>query len=112
MSSSSRYTQQLESNRENAPAIFDRYHASVKLRTESPCVSWTRYILDTALNWHGPIEEFNLIVDKLHPQAVLAMSPLDIKTPLRQIGQTTYEFKAKKFYPKINLSILVVDPSN
>jgi hypothetical protein len=35
-----------------------------------------------------------------------------MEKPLRQIGQTTYEFKAKKFYPKINLSILVVDPSN
>jgi hypothetical protein len=79
---------------------------------KSAYVSWTRYILNTALNWRGPIEEFNLIVDKLHPQAVLAMCQLDLKTPLRQIGTTTYEFKAKKFYPKINLSILVVDPSN
>ncbi len=77
----------------------------------SAYISWTRYILDTAINWSGLIEEFNLTVDKLHPQAVLAMCPPDLKTPLQQTGPTTYEFKAKKFHPAINLSILVVTPT-
>lgn len=76
----------------------------------SAAVAWTRYILVSARNWSGPIRNFRLTVDKLHPGAVSAFCAPDRKSPIRKTGATTYQVEIRDFVPRTNFQMLTVAP--
>jgi hypothetical protein len=65
---------------------------------------WLSYILTTGNNWYGPIGDFHLTVDKLNPESLVSFCGDNVK----KTGPTTFEMRAKDFYPMDDLNILLV----
>ncbi|MGE8103017.1 DUF4424 family protein [Allorhizobium sp. NPDC080224] len=61
-------------------------------------------ILTTGNNWYGPIGDFRLTVDKLNPESIVSFCGQGVK----KTGPTTFEMRAKDFYPERDLNILLV----
>ncbi|MBB4064395.1 DUF4424 domain-containing protein [Gellertiella hungarica] len=66
--------------------------------------SWISYILTTGANWAGPIGDFHLTVDKGAADAIVSFCGKDVK----KTGPTTFEMRAKEFFPERDLDILIV----
>lgn len=65
---------------------------------------WLSYILTTGSNWYGPIGDFHLTVDKLNPESLVSFCGENVK----KTGPTTFEMRAKDFYPMDDLNILLI----
>ncbi|MDQ0422957.1 hypothetical protein J2045_004007 [Peteryoungia aggregata LMG 23059] len=65
---------------------------------------WLSYILTTGNNWYGPIGDFHLTVDKLNPESIVSFCGEGVK----KTGPTTFEMRAKDYYPSNDLHILLV----
>ena len=65
---------------------------------------WLSYILTTGNNWYGPIGDFRLTIDKLNPDSIVSFCGQGVK----KTGPTTFEMRAKDFYPERDLNILLV----
>ena len=61
------------------------------------------YILKTARNWHGPIGDFHLTIDKGDARNVLSLCLDGIK----KTGATRFELRKKDFVPERDLSLLI-----
>lgn len=85
-----------------------------KLRTmlaahkqENMLQAWsTDFVLKTANNWQGGIGKFHLTIDKLKPGNVLSLC---WDGALKRTGPTTFEFTAADFYPRQDLSFVVIE---
>ncbi|MFN3507188.1 MAG: DUF4424 domain-containing protein [Allorhizobium sp.] len=64
---------------------------------------WLSYILTTGNNWYGPIGEFHLTVDKLNTDSIVSFCGEGVK----KTGPTTFEMRAKDYYPMNDLHILL-----
>jgi hypothetical protein len=62
------------------------------------------YILQTAANWAGTIENFRLTIDKGDPKNLVSFCGEDVK----KTGATTFEMAKTDFYPDRDLSILIL----
>jgi hypothetical protein len=62
------------------------------------------YILRTAANWSGPIQSFELTVDKGSPDALVSFCGTSVK----KISATQFQMTAKDFAPDGNLSVLIL----
>jgi hypothetical protein len=66
------------------------------------------YITTTGNMWKGPIEEFNLIVDKadtfegMEPSDLVAFCPLDAK----KISDTQFKWTAKNYEPTRDIDVV------
>lgn len=67
--------------------------------------SWISYVLTTGANWAGPIKDFTLIVDKGSKDNYVSFCGTGVK----KIGPTTFEMKAKDFWPEKDLDILILN---
>ncbi len=65
---------------------------------------WLSYILTTGNNWYGPIGDFHLTVDKLHAESLVSFCGENVK----KTGPTTFEMRAKDYYPMDDLNILLI----
>lgn len=65
---------------------------------------WLSYILTTGNNWYGPIGDFHLTVDKLNEDSIVSFCGEGVK----KTGPTTFEMRAKDYYPSNDLNILLV----
>lgn len=65
------------------------------------------YVLTTGANWAGPIADFRLVVDKGSEKNVISFCGEGVK----KIGPTTFEMRAKDFYPEKDLEFLILVPS-
>ena len=65
---------------------------------------WLSYILMTGNNWAGSIGDFHLTVDKEDPSAIVSFCGKDVT----KTGPTTFEMRAKDFYPEHDLDVLIV----
>lgn len=65
---------------------------------------WLSYILTTGNNWYGPIGDFHLTVDKLNPESLVSFCGEGVK----KTGPTTFEMRAKDYYPMDDLNILLI----
>ncbi len=63
------------------------------------------YILRTAANWSGPIGNFELVVDKGSPDALVSFCGKNVK----KISATQFQMQQKNFLPDGNLSVLILD---
>ncbi|WP_421998209.1 DUF4424 domain-containing protein [Reyranella sp.] len=66
-----------------------------------------RYILRTGSNWAGPIGDFTLTIDKGAAANLVSFCGTDV----RKIGPTTFQMKAKEFYPAHDLDVLILKPA-
>jgi len=62
------------------------------------------YILKTGANWSGPIQSFELTVDKGAPDALVSFCGAGVK----KISATQFQMTAKDFSPDGNLSVLIL----
>ncbi len=67
--------------------------------------SYLRYILTTANNWHGAIDEFHLIIKK---QAASDLLSLCFAGELQKRDALTFEYHARHFQPAQDLGILFI----
>jgi hypothetical protein len=65
---------------------------------------WLSYILTTGNNWYGPIGDFHLTVDKVNEDSIVSFCGEGVK----KTGPTTFEMRAKDYYPSNDLNILLV----
>lgn len=63
------------------------------------------YILKTGANWSGPIQDFELTVDKGSPDALVSFCGKDVK----KISATQFQMRQKDFSPEGNLSVLILN---
>ncbi|MFC3072152.1 DUF4424 domain-containing protein [Shinella pollutisoli] len=68
--------------------------------------NWISYVLTTGANWSGPIRDFTLTVDKGAPENLVSFCGDGV----RKTGPTTFEMKAKDFYPERDIDILLLKP--
>jgi hypothetical protein len=66
---------------------------------------WTRYILKTGANWHGPIGRFHLTVDKGKPTALVSFCAEGVT----KTGPTTFEVEKTNYVPDRDLDILILE---
>jgi len=64
------------------------------------------YILTTANNWRDSIGHFHLMIDKLSTHTLVSLC----RDGIRKTGPTTFEWDARKYRPKRNLTVLFVKP--
>ncbi|MFZ5779318.1 MAG: DUF4424 domain-containing protein [Pseudomonadota bacterium] len=64
------------------------------------------YILKTGSNWLGPIADFTLTVDKGAAENLISFCGSGVK----KVGPTTFQMKAKDFYPERDLDVLILKP--
>jgi hypothetical protein len=64
------------------------------------------YILKTGSNWLGPIADFTLTVDKGAPENLVSFCG----SAMKKIGPTTFQMKARDFYPERDLDVLILQP--
>jgi hypothetical protein len=62
------------------------------------------YILHTAANWAGSIQNFRLVIDKGGPENLVSFCGEDVK----KIGPSTFEMVKTDFYPEGDLAILIL----
>lgn len=60
------------------------------------------YVLTTAKYWKGPIQSFNLSVEKPDAETLAAFCPVEAK----KVSPTRFEWHAKDFAPKADLSVI------
>lgn len=74
-----------------------------------PALSEARiaYILRTGANWYGPIGDFTLTIDKGAPDNLISFCATGVK----KIGPTTFQVKARDFFPERDLDILILKPA-
>lgn len=65
------------------------------------------YILRTGSNWAGPIGDFTLTIDKGAEANLVSFCGTDV----RKVGPTTFQMKAKDFYPAGDLDVLILKPA-
>jgi hypothetical protein len=65
-------------------------------------VATVGYVLTTAKYWKGPIGAFNLSVEKPDEKTLAAFCPLEAK----KVSPTRFEWHAKDFMPKADLSVI------
>lgn len=65
-------------------------------------VATVGYVLTTAKYWKGPIQSFNLSVEKPDAQTLAAFCPTEAK----KVSPTRFEWHAKDFAPKADLSVI------
>ncbi|MDI6027951.1 DUF4424 domain-containing protein [Corticibacterium sp. UT-5YL-CI-8] len=71
--------------------------------------TWISYILTTGGNWSlGTIGDFTLTIDKGDPKNLVSFCGKDVK----KIGPTTFQMKAKDYYPEHDVDILIMKPVN
>ena len=94
-------------------ADFDR--AVLRAAKESPDgyprLNETRisYILTTGGNWAtGSIGDFSLTIDKGDPEALVSFCGQGV----RKTGPTTFQMKAKDFYPERDVDVLILKPTD
>ena len=63
------------------------------------------YILKTGANWSGPIQNFELVVDKGSPDALVSFCGKNVK----KISATQFQVQQKDFSPDGNLSVLILN---
>jgi Domain of unknown function (DUF4424) len=64
------------------------------------------YILRTAQNWGtGQIGDFHLTIDKGKPDNLVSFCGVNVE----KTGPTTFEIRAKDFYPQSDLDILILE---
>ncbi len=63
------------------------------------------YILKTGANWSGPIQNFELVVDKGSADALVTFCGKNVK----KISATQFQMQQKDFSPDGNLSVLILD---
>ena len=67
------------------------------------------YILTTGGNWAtGSIGDFTLTIDKGDPEALVSFCGEGV----RKIGPTTFQMKAKDFYPEHDVDMLILKPTD
>jgi hypothetical protein len=66
-----------------------------------------RYVLSTGANWHGPISDFRLIIDKGDPDAIVSLCMDGVK----KISPTQFEVAKTDYAPHGDLDVLVVTPA-
>lgn len=87
---------------------IDAVAAKGILKRESEMgVSWSnlRYILTTGRNWHGPIKDFHLTIQK---QASSDLLSLCFDDNLKKIDDRTFEFHQQNFVPQHDLNLLFI----
>lgn len=62
------------------------------------------YVLSTGANWHGPIQSFNLTIDKADPAAMVSLC----FDGLKKVAPTRFEARLRDFTPERDLQILFV----
>lgn len=69
--------------------------------------TWISYVLTTGGNWSlGSIGDFTLTIDKGDPKALVSFCGKGVK----KIGPTTFQMKAKDFFPEHDVDILIMKP--
>lgn len=66
---------------------------------------WLDYILSSGANWHGPIRDFRLVVDKGAPGNLVSFC----MDGVRKISPTQFEVRKTNFEPRRDLSILIAE---
>jgi hypothetical protein len=66
-----------------------------------PLGLWVSYVLTTANNWHGPIKDFYLAIEK---KADEEMSTC-FDQRIRKTGDNRYELRVKDFVPEKDLRV-------
>ncbi len=66
--------------------------------------NYISYILKTAQNWYGNIDNFRLVVDKGSTRNLVSFCGENVK----KIGPTTFEMRVEDFYPENDLNILIL----
>ncbi|MBX9643498.1 MAG: DUF4424 domain-containing protein [Novosphingobium sp.] len=67
--------------------------------------TWVGHILSSGRNWRGPIKDFRLVVDKGKPENMVSFC----MTGVKKIPPTQFEVRRKKFEPKGELEVLIVE---
>jgi hypothetical protein len=70
-------------------------------------VIWVSYVLTTANNWHGPIKDFHLAMEK---KADEEMSTC-FDQRIRKTGDNRYELQVKDFVPERDLKVFFFSPT-
>lgn len=65
---------------------------------------WLAYVLKTGTNWHGPIGDFRMVIDKGDPDALISFCGTGVK----KIGPTQFEVRYQNFVPREDLNVLIV----
>jgi hypothetical protein len=69
--------------------------------------TWMSYVLTTGGNWSlGSIGDFTLTIDKGAPDTIVSFCGDGVK----KIGPTTFQIKAKDYYPERDVNILIMQP--
>jgi len=63
------------------------------------------YILKTGANWSGPIQDFQLVVDKGAPDAMVSFCGSNVS----KISPTQFQMKQSNFTPDGDLAVLILD---
>lgn len=91
-------------------AFLRRQQESEKDTTVQPGMglpfNWVRYILTTANTWKGPIQEFELIVDRNHGELVTFCWDGTVE----KIGPNRFRAAMKNFRPTRELTVYFVPP--
>lgn len=66
---------------------------------------WISYVLKTGANWHGPIGDFRMVIDKGKEDSLVSFCGTGVK----KIGPTQFEVRYRNFVPKDDLNVLVVN---
>ncbi len=66
---------------------------------------WLEYVLKPGANWHGPIKDFRLVVDKDRPENLLSFCMRGVK----KISPTQFEVRKTNFEPAQNIQILIAE---
>ncbi|MBN2253448.1 MAG: DUF4424 family protein, partial [Kosmotogaceae bacterium] len=74
--------------------------------SDCPWGLWVSYILTTANNWHGPIKDFRLTIEKKADEEVSTC--FDPK--IRKTGDNRYESWVKNFVPEKDLKVFFFSP--
>ena len=82
---------------------FDTRQAKAKEKSNY-AETWLSYVLKTGANWHGPIGDFRMVVDKGDADALVSFCAKGVK----KIGPTQFEVRARNFVPKEDLNVLIV----
>lgn len=64
------------------------------------------YVLVTGANWRGPIKDFRVEVDKGRESRLVSFCGSGV----RKVSPTSFEMRAKDFWPDRNLEILILAP--
>lgn len=66
--------------------------------------TWLGYVLSSGANWHGPIKDFRLVVDKGEPGNLVSFCMDGVK----KISPTQFEVVKSNFEPARDLDVLIV----